>query len=531
MKKKLTLIILIIMFIPLSINASEVEIKTHVQIDGKELEKDEFTFVLKDKDGEVLQTTTNDENGDILFDPFEANTDANESIYIIEEVNSKKEGYTYDKEIIYVKVDNNTGKPLYYKNNTIEEQMKKEVPKYEPKEAYHATEEELKGEAYAVYDTETKEVYFRRYDSTKDNDFEWPFANITDESINSVTIGTKKYFRYVEEEKNYFSSAIPWEVKKIVFEDAIKPKFNNGTGLFGSRSYLEYIDVSRLDTSNITIMTYMFDNFNSEKLDLSTFETSQVTDMNMMFQNDSNLKELDLRSFSADSLTNTINMFANCTSLTDLKISSKFRTEKLATAQSMFYNTRSLELADFSWFVANEDTILLYTFQYSGVKYLDLSHWNFENKGKLETTFDFNALDFGGNLIYLDISNLTSPICGAYRSNDFRFQKQPAVIKTNPHYNFKYSTGGFTYYNVDSGEFTYDLGPYDTCSYNYGGIYLNIQDEEGEVLFVNKYTEPQKEEEAPKNPETKDIVTFVLLISILSIGLVIAFNSKRASEI
>ena len=72
------------------------------------------------------------------------------------------------------------------------------------------------------------------------------------------------------------------------------------------------IDVSGLNTSNVTNMQQMFYNCSSlTNLSLSNFNTSNVTNMQQMFYNCSRLKNLDIRNFDFSNVTSYNNIFSN----------------------------------------------------------------------------------------------------------------------------------------------------------------------------------------------------------------------------
>ena len=76
------------------------------------------------------------------------------------------------------------------------------------------------------------------------------------------------------------------------------------------------IDLSNLDTSNVTIMSYAFLNCISlVSINFNNFNTSNVSDISYMFSNDISLEILDLSSFDISSLTNMNYMFYNCSNL------------------------------------------------------------------------------------------------------------------------------------------------------------------------------------------------------------------------
>lgn len=75
---------------------------------------------------------------------------------------------------------------------------------------------------------------------------------------------------------------------------------------------IESIDVSNLDTSNITDMTGMFNYSACNSINLSTFDTSNVTTMRLMFSQ-CNFQKLDLSTFNMLNVMDISRMFANAT--------------------------------------------------------------------------------------------------------------------------------------------------------------------------------------------------------------------------
>ena len=64
---------------------------------GRDLKAGEFSFVLKDKDGKVLQTKQNDANGKVKFDALTfTNAQVGNHKYTVEEVQGTEAGMTYD---------------------------------------------------------------------------------------------------------------------------------------------------------------------------------------------------------------------------------------------------------------------------------------------------------------------------------------------------------------------------------------------------------------------------------------------------
>ena len=114
--------------------------------------------------------------------------------------------------------------------------------------------------------------------------------------------------------------------------------------------YLTTIDLSGLDTSSYTDMSYMFQNCSSlTSLDLSSFNTSKVTDMNYMFYLCDSLTSIDLSSFNTRNVTNMVSMFNGCSSLTSLDLSN-FDISMVTYMIDMFNGCSSLTSLDVSYF-------------------------------------------------------------------------------------------------------------------------------------------------------------------------------------
>ncbi len=553
MKKIVILFLFFMMFIPLMVNAETTfSVSTNVTVEGTDLEENQFTFVLKDNKGNIIKKAKNDANGNVVFkDILLPDSNGNDFfMYYIEEEIDDQIGYTYDDKRIYVKVPSNYSESnnqiYYYKDGSLEEKMKQEIPIYEYKEPYHATEEELKGEAYAVLDLNTETLYFRRYENLDTSSFEYPFDASYSGDKNRAVDETNgyMYLRNVEDNKMRFRSAFSYCYwidgsykcpRKVIFEDAFKPTFTDGTELFIDLvNYVEEIDFSHFDSSNITNMEYMFNNIKLKKLDLSMFDTSNVVNMSNMFRN-SKLEELDLSSFTFESLKDMSYMFDTSKDLRVIKIPSTSKTIQVETISHLFSGCSSLELMDVSWITINKNTQVNYTFFDTKLKYLDLSHWNITQ----ESQSHFSIVFMNSNeLEYLDISNIKTPITGSYSSSDYNLNKNIKVIKTSHEFNpiYRIISGpeiNNYFFNTEIMDFTDDISTnnYDN-DYYVGGTYLNVR-ETGIVGFVNKYVSPIVEvdsvEESLENPKTGDKLFIVILLMIISLSIgVIVFNNKES---
>ena len=210
----------------------------------------------------------------------------------------------------------------------------------------------------------------------------------------------------------------------------------NGSGMFSYLDNVDTLDLTGLDTSNMTSMTYMFYNSNSlksinlsnfntskllyannmfngctslESLDLSNFNTSKVTNFSNMFRDCQKMKEINLSNFDTLSATTFANLFHNCSSLTTLDLSS-FNTNKVTYMGSMFYNCSSLTSLDLSNFNTSNVINMGYGMFYNckSLKELDLS--NFDTKKVIDFSDMFNGCSSLENieLSSFDTTNATN---------------------------------------------------------------------------------------------------------------------------
>lgn len=99
----------------------------------------------------------------------------------------------------------------------------------------------------------------------------------------------------------------------------------------------EELDLTDLNTSNISSMRYMFYGAAIQRLDVHNFDTSNVTNMEYMFSYCRNLTSLDLSNFDTSNVTNMTSMFSYCQNLTSLDLSN-FDFSNVTNYTNMFYN-------------------------------------------------------------------------------------------------------------------------------------------------------------------------------------------------
>ena len=108
--------------------------------------------------------------------------------------------------------------------------------------------------------------------------------------------------------------------------------------LIRSNDVIKNIDVSALDTSEVSDMYGMFEDCTYlESLDISSLDVSKVTTMESMFRDCTYLKNVTLPSLSTSKLNNMDEMFHNCTSLISLDFSD-WNTSKVTAMRFAFAN-------------------------------------------------------------------------------------------------------------------------------------------------------------------------------------------------
>ena len=197
----------------------------------------------------------------------------------------------------------------------------------------------------------------------------------------------------------------------------------NGSGMFAYLDNVSTLDLSGLDTSNMTSMSMMFYKSTSLKsIDVSGFDTSKVVNMNGMFWGCNNLKNIDVSNFKTSKVTDMNNMFADCSSLTALDLSnfdtsnvlymgnpyhysyggmfrncsslvnlniSSFNTSKVKDMSDMFYGCYSLVTLDLSSFNTSNVTSMGSMFaNCTNLKNLNLSSFDTGRVTNMQSMFD-----------------------------------------------------------------------------------------------------------------------------------------------
>ena len=185
----------------------------------------------------------------------------------------------------------------------------------------------------------------------------------------------------------------------------------NMIGMFSSCSSLTSLDVSNFDTSEVTNMIGMFSSCSSlTSLDVSNFDTSKVTDMSAMFAECRSLTSLDVSNFNAPELTNITYMFSELTNLETLDVSN-FNAPKVTNMDAMFKDLSKLSKLDLTNFNTVNVTSMREMFgNCSSLTSLDLS--SFDTSQVTNMSWMFYSCD---GLTSLDLRNFdTSNVTDMY---------------------------------------------------------------------------------------------------------------------
>ena len=423
--KRLLLILLFFLLMPVYVLAADFEytIKSKVNLSNKNIEEDEFTFELIDSNGEVIQNKKNDSEGNVIFDPISFTTadmyyngsSNGYKFYRIKQVEIDSSKYRYDLEEAYVGVylsSDGSAEVNYLKN--IDEQIDKWTYKAEEDESkiFHATEEELAGQAYAVLDySDATLIFFRDEPGKYTNGQYIYYDNDTKYKI---------YYTGFEGDSLY----APWSdfrgIKKIIFNDPIRPKHmarkdlsewgSAGLGTwFSSIDDLEEIEnINLLDTSLVDSFNSLFAyNHKLKKLDLSTWDTSNVEDMNYMFGECDALEEVNVDNFDTSKVVHMDHMFYK-TKIKNFD-PTVFETDSLRRANGMFWYVDNIEGLDFSsWTVRDWYGTPQIASTMKGLRFIDISNF---------THMTSNALAYCNKLTILRMAGKYGDFSSSFGDN------------------------------------------------------------------------------------------------------------------
>ena len=235
-------------------------------------------------------------------------------------------------------------------------------------------------------------------------------------------------------------------IKRIIIDDKIIAK--SCTYFFFGFTYVEIIEnMSNLDISNVTDMSYMFQGCSSlTSIDVSNFNTSKVTDMRSMFGWCGSLTSIDLSSFNTQNVTDMSGMFELCGSLTSLNLGS-FNTSNATNMSSMFSNCSSLTSINLSSFNTSKVINMSCIFaSCSSLTSLDLSNFDTSNVKSLHQMFAGCS-----SLTSLDLSNFNTESVDFYNNIELINEEinseldDADKVNINTYYDYVVSNLGYGY--------------------------------------------------------------------------------------
>ena len=205
-----------------------------------------------------------------------------------------------------------------------------------------------------------------------------------------------------------FDRKYPWweytdQITKISFRGKVYAytDVNYFYSVFGQcRNSLVSVDLSGLDTSNVTNMSRLFFECKSLKnIDVCNSDTSNVTDMSSMFEGCRDLTSVDMSNFDTSKVISMSSMFYRCAELKSVNVRD-FDTSNVKSINGMFASCGSLTSIDLSDFDTGSVTDMSYLFSECGsLTNIDVSNFN---TGKV--TNMFRMFDNCWNLTDIDVS-------------------------------------------------------------------------------------------------------------------------------
>ena len=265
-------------------------------------------------------------------------------------------------------------------------------------------------------------------DKEKGNVKAWVVPNSSDSSKYDLYIGAKgKVIANEDSSKVFYNFR---GVKEINFDNNYDTSnATNMAWMFRCCTNLKSIDLSSLDTSNVTDMSDLFsmwdsiqDNFAENKLEHIKFGNNFITDnvqnMRSMFAGLSELKELDVSDFNTSNVTTMYHMFTGCKGLETLDVSN-FNTSKVTDMEQMFDCCTSLTELDLSNFDTSNVTNMAAMFSMwygnengecliSNLKELDVSNFNTSKVTDMNNMFSCSNVPEIKGLENFDTNNVTT---------------------------------------------------------------------------------------------------------------------------
>ena len=186
------------------------------------------------------------------------------------------------------------------------------------------------------------------------------------------------------------------------------------------------LDLSSFDTSKVTYMSYMFDGCAATEIKgLTNLNTSNVTDMSYMFYK-SKATSLDLSGFDTSNVTDMSDMFSS-SAATEIKGLNQFNTSNVTDMSSMFSNSAATNLDVSSFDTSNVTTMYYMFFGSDAIEVKGLTQFNTSNVTNMRsmfgssaaTTLDLSSFDTSNvtNMSYMFSSSAATEIKGLNQFN------------------------------------------------------------------------------------------------------------------
>ena len=159
-------------------------------------------------------------------------------------------------------------------------------------------------------------------------------------------------------------------------------------GVFKGCPSLTSIDMSNFDTSKVTTFREMFYSCRGlVSVDISHFKTTHVKNMESMFDSCSKLTSVNMSGLDTSNVTNMYGLFRVCKKLSDVNLSN-LDTSACTTMRAMFYSCNALTSLDLSSLNTSNVTDMAYMFQdVNSIETLDLSSFDTRKVGHYQSMF------------------------------------------------------------------------------------------------------------------------------------------------
>lgn len=152
--------------------------------------------------------------------------------------------------------------------------------------------------------------------------------------------------------------------------------------LFEGCEGLKHVKFGKIDVSKVTTMAYMFHNCKSlESIDLSGLNPESLESMYYMFNYCSSLRHINLDGFATPSIKDLNSAFAYCTALEEMDLRS-MKTFNTANAGNLFLGCTNLKYVNMSGIDLSKNSMF---YNCSNILTIDMSRCAFDMNGKVRS--------------------------------------------------------------------------------------------------------------------------------------------------